>query len=64
MTTPPYRVEVECPECATKFTDFLRTSINLSLGEEWTDEEIEEATTVRCPKCGWRGNSDSVIVSF
>lgn len=64
MSTPPYQVEVDCPECGTRFKDVLRDSINLSLGEEWTDEEIEEATTVRCPECGWQGDSDSIIVSF
>lgn len=32
----------------------MRASINLSLGEEWTDEEIEQATTIGCPACGNR----------
>jgi len=41
------------------FSDWIRDSINLSLGEEWTDEEIEEATSVKRPECGWRGDADS-----
>jgi hypothetical protein len=63
MTSPPRQVEVECPDYGTIFSDWLRDSINLTLGEEWSDEEILEATTVRCPTCGWQGGTDSLIVS-
>ena len=59
MTSPPREVEVECPRCGMWFSDWIRDSINLSLGEEWTDEEIEEATSVKRPECGWRGDADS-----
>ena len=51
MTSPIEEIEVHCPECSTIFTDTIRASINLSLGEEWTDEEIHEATSVTCPNC-------------
>jgi len=42
----------------------VRDSINLSLGVEWTDEEIEEATSVTCPACGHRVGFDALIVEF
>jgi DNA-directed RNA polymerase subunit RPC12/RpoP len=62
MTSPPREVEVQCPNCGTRFSDWVRDSINLTLGEEWSEEEIIEATTFRCPKCDWQGGMDSLIV--
>jgi len=63
MTSPPRQVDVECPKCGTQFVDWIRDSINLSLGEEWS-EAILEATTVKCPTCGWQGDSEAIIVSW
>lgn len=64
MTSPPEQVEVICPRCETEFKDWVRGSINLSLEPDWTDEEILEATTVKCPSCGWRGGADAVVIQW
>jgi len=63
MTSPIEEIEVHCPRCSTIFTDRIRGSINLSLGEEWTDEEIDVATSVTCPHCKYKQYGDSIIVS-
>jgi Zn finger protein HypA/HybF involved in hydrogenase expression len=53
MTSSPYPVECECRHCGERWTDYVRASIDLSLpGEVWTDDQIREATMVRCPRCG------------
>lgn len=62
MTSPPQRVTVSCPKCNRVFEDWYRPSINLSLGEPWTDEDIERATTVECPHCKHRFSPGSLIV--
>ena len=64
MTSPIEEIEVQCPKCLTIFTDTIRRSINLSLGEEWTDEEIDEATSVTCPNCKYKQYGDSIITSM
>ncbi len=63
MTSPIEEIEVQCPQCSGIFKDSVRWSINLSLGEEWTDEEIDEATSVTCPNCKYKQYGDSIIVS-
>ena len=63
MTSPIEEIEVRCPECSAIFKDSVRWSINLSLGEDWTDEEIDEATTVTCPNCKYKQYGNSVIFS-
>jgi hypothetical protein len=45
-------VEVICPACGDEYDAWYRSSINLSLGDEWTEEQIRKATTARCPQCG------------
>jgi hypothetical protein len=62
VTSPPQVVEVECPRCQTVYETFWRPSINLTLGEEWTAEELEEATTGLCPTCGLRVELGSLVV--
>ena len=64
MTTPAYEVTIECPNCATEFHDWIRNSINLSLGETWTDDDIEEAFSVTCPKCGHRESTGGLLVEM
>jgi hypothetical protein len=49
MTSPPRRIIVECPSCGECYEDFYRPSINLSLYDEWTDEQLREANTPTCP---------------
>lgn len=62
MTSPPRPVTVRCPRCSTVFETFYRASINLSLGEEWSEEEIEEASTAKCPMCATVTALDAIVV--
>lgn len=62
MTSPARGIDVVCPRCGRPFTGYYRPSINLGLGEKWTDEEIEEATTIRCAGCDLRMAPDTLIV--
>jgi len=62
MTSPPQKVRVTCPSCGVEYEGYYRPSINLSLGEPWTDEEVEEASSVTCPQCGHRVTVDDAIV--
>jgi predicted RNA-binding Zn-ribbon protein involved in translation (DUF1610 family) len=62
MTSPPRQVEVICPKCGFGYTDYLRDSINLSLGETWTPEEIKEVTSTTCPNCGQQVDSDALVI--
>ena len=64
MTSPPTPAEVACPRCGRRYVAYFRPSINLSLGEEWTDEEIEEATTATCPDCGERVGLETLTVDW
>ena len=43
MTSPIVDIEVECPDCGEQFVAWHRASVNLSLGEQWTEEELDEA---------------------
>lgn len=52
MTSPPQRVGLVCEGCGAMFEAWRRPSINLTLGEPWTEDEIREATRARCPECG------------
>ena len=63
MTTPPRDIEVICEECGEVFVDWVRDSINLSL-DDFDDEYLEEASSVTCPKCGWRDGGYSMFASF
>lgn len=61
VTSPATTVEVRC-ECGHTFTTTYRPSINLTLGEEWTEERIRSATTAACPRCGAVIELGSLIV--
>lgn len=63
MTSPITPIFVWCPNCMAEFMDFYRPSINLSLGEEWTEEELEQASSVQCPTCGLRQGVGTLIVN-
>lgn len=52
MTSPPEDVEVQCPGCATVYTDWYRPSVNRSLGEDFDDEYLDAASSATCPACG------------
>jgi hypothetical protein len=62
MTSPIREVEVVCPDCGVEFRDTYRPSVNVSLGEDWTQEDLDAATTVRCPACDWNGEPETLIV--
>jgi len=63
MTSPPQRVEVVCPACGHEYETWHRGSINLSLGEEWTEEQIREASTSRCLECGLEIELGTLVVA-
>lgn len=55
-------IDVTCPKCGKEFRDSYRPSINLSLGEPWTEEQIERAMSVLCPHCGTRTHVGGLVV--
>lgn len=64
MTSPAERVEVRCPECGEQYATYRRASINLSLGEEWTQEELRQATTSTCPACGHVAELGALVIDY
>jgi hypothetical protein len=62
VTSPPEQITVRCHGCNTVYKDWRRASINLSLGEDFPDEYIEECGTATCPACGLRVNLGGLIV--
>jgi hypothetical protein len=61
MTSPPQRITVECPACASQYGDWWRPSMNLDL-EDFDDDYLEEASTATCPGCGHRVALGSLVV--
>ena len=61
MTSPIEIITVLCPICKEEFLDWYRPSINLSLGEEWTEEALEMASSVDCPTCGLRQQVSNLV---
>jgi hypothetical protein len=51
VTSPARPITVVCPHvgCGATFTGSHRASINLTLGEEWSDERLHDAFHVVCP---------------
>jgi ribosomal protein S27AE len=64
MTSPIAHIEVECPDCGEQFVAWHRASVNLSLGEQWTKEELEEVKSAICPKCNGHFEKDVLIAMF
>ena len=64
MTSPPIEIGVECPACGERFVTWHRASVNLSLDEKWTKEELDELMFINCPKCNCRFDKDLLIVSI
>jgi DNA-directed RNA polymerase subunit RPC12/RpoP len=52
LTSPAERVRIVCPACGHEYEALHRSSINTTLGEEWTEEDLRAATHARCPDCG------------
>lgn len=64
MTSPIVDIVVECPACGDRFVTWHRHSVNLSLGEEWTKEELDEVKFAYCPRCNSRFEKVLLTVSF
>jgi hypothetical protein len=64
MTSPIVDIEVECPDCGEQFVAWHRASVNLSLGEQWTKDELDEAKFAICSKCNGRFEKDVLISAF
>ena len=62
MTNPPEQITVRCPSCSREYRAWWRPSINLGLGEEWTEEEVREASTATCPTCGTKVELGTLVV--
>ena len=62
MTSPIENIEVECPACGEQFVTWHRGSVNLSLGEKWTKEELNEVRFAYCPKCNAHFEKDVFIL--
>jgi endogenous inhibitor of DNA gyrase (YacG/DUF329 family) len=62
MTSPAVQITVTCPNCGRVYSAYYRPSINLSLGEEWTEAETEEASSATCPSCGHVVDLNTLIV--
>ena len=64
MTSPIADIEVECPACGEQFATWHRISVNLSLGEEWTKEELDEVKFANCSRCNGRFEKELLTVSI
>ena len=51
MTSPPRKINVECPKCGARYDDWHRPSINLDL-DNFDEEYLRRASTATCPSCG------------
>ena len=67
MTSPPRKIQVECPKCGTTYDDWYRPSINLDL-EGWDENDpdvkayLRQASTATCPSCGHTVELDVLVV--
>ena len=61
MTSPPRTITVTCPKCATRYEDWIRPSINLSM-DDFGDDYVREATSVTCPACDLNVKLETLIV--
>jgi hypothetical protein len=64
VTSPVENIEVECPACGELFITWHRASVNLSLGEQWTKEELDGVKFAICPKCNGHFEKDLLIAMF
>ena len=61
MTHQPELVEAVCACCGTVYTTLYRPRLRLEI-EPWTEEKIEQDTTVTCPECGHEDALETLIV--
>ena len=62
MTSPAEQIEVLCPQCGKLYKGWYRPSINMSLGEEWSDEDLDKATSTTCPHCHFKVSHGGLII--
>ncbi len=63
MTTPPATIAVQCPKCGERYETVYRPSINLTLGEKFSEEYIKKVTTGVCPRCKTEVRLGCLVVS-
>ncbi len=61
MTSPPELIFIECPKCEQRYMGWYRPSINLMI-EDFDDDYLDEAASVRCPACGQRTELEVLVV--
>ncbi len=61
MTSPCEQIEVECPNCGTVYSDWIRRSLNLML-DDFDEDYIKEATTATCPSCSYTVDFGGLVV--
>jgi hypothetical protein len=61
MTSPPEQITVRCP-CGSVYEDWRRASVNLSLGEDFPEEYLDECSSATCPECGLRVDLGGLVV--
>jgi DNA-directed RNA polymerase subunit RPC12/RpoP len=54
VSSPLEKIGIECPHCREVYEDWVRRSLDFSVGDIWSQTELEEATTSICPACGTR----------
>ena len=62
MTSPPEQITVQCPRCGFEYEDWYRPSINLNLGDDFSEEYLREASTATCPECGFTVELSTLVV--
>jgi predicted RNA-binding Zn-ribbon protein involved in translation (DUF1610 family) len=62
MTSPVEEIQVTCPGCGNVYRDWHRASFNFNLGEEFSEEYIDQATSATCPKCGLKVRLTALFV--
>jgi len=64
MTSPIRDIELQCPACGEIFFTWHRDSVNLSLGEKWSNSELEEIYFAHCPSCKQRIEKGVIITTL
>jgi hypothetical protein len=62
MTSPIAPVIIACPMCATRFTHYTRASVNMTLGETFSEEDLRSWSTAVCPTCEHTVDLDMLVV--
>jgi hypothetical protein len=55
-------ITVTCPACGEEFATSYRPSINLGLGETWTEQELDDASSATCTRCGHRAPLGTLVI--